>query len=120
MIDLLEIVKEDNDWDQGFFWELVHAKLSNLHEFFTSDATVTDWSEYQEDLDALKEAVEIAKYIYDEDFIQDGYEEFHTKYPVDDIYAGDLQSYLSREKSEEERRYFEKEREREMKTRVNT
>jgi len=83
LITWFPIIWNDRDFDYGYLLELVEFKTTRMLKFLESDETSTDWEEERakNDLIALQRFVPLVKYIHDEQYERDAFEEFYKEFP---------------------------------------
>jgi hypothetical protein len=83
LVTWFPIIWKDGDFDYGYLLELVEFKSNRMLKFLESDDTTTDWNEEKakEDLIALRRFVPLLRYIHDQQYENDAFEEWHKEFP---------------------------------------
>lgn len=106
LIYWIPVVWKDRQFDEYFLFRIAQHKLDYMEKFFRSkDAHVADALTVA---DNIHKATELLIYIMDNKSEEDGYAEYHEKYPLietDDL--DNLVEYLNRKRNEEEMNLFQ-------------
>ena len=75
--ELFKLVKKDEEWDWGYFQDLVELKLRHMYEYYSSNLTASEQDPLI--LNSLKEAMDTINRI---DHVKDELFEFSSLHPV--------------------------------------